>query len=401
MTLILVLLLSVFAVYAIEMLRHESTLRRLPIRIHVNGTRGKSSVTRLIAAGLREGGYRTFAKTTGSAARMIHADGREEPVERTSAPNIREQLGVMRRAVQEGAEALVIECMAVRPDLQRISEKRIVRSSIGVITNIRPDHLEVMGPRLEDVAMAISSTVPRRGKLYTSEPRFGTFLRGVARRRGSDFILTAPANEPTREEMEGFTYVEIPANVALALEICHDLGVERPTALRGMYRSIPDVGATTRFRFHREEKTLSFLNVFAANDRESITMLWRLLGLDQPQGYQVGVVVNNRGDRMRRAQDIAEVIARDIRADWYIAAGDQASAFIDMAARHGVSRSRLVNMGGRKPAEVLDRMFALTERDCTVMGIGNIGGFGLPFIGLLEQEHQRGVAEAAAEDGEA
>jgi hypothetical protein len=34
--------------------------------------RGKSSVTRLIAGGLRAGGRRTLAKTTGTSARLIH-----------------------------------------------------------------------------------------------------------------------------------------------------------------------------------------------------------------------------------------------------------------------------------------------------------------------------------------
>ena len=48
---------------------------KIPIRIHVNGTRGKSSVTRLIAAGLRAGGKRTFAKTTGTAPRVIDSIG--------------------------------------------------------------------------------------------------------------------------------------------------------------------------------------------------------------------------------------------------------------------------------------------------------------------------------------
>ena len=47
----------------IEYYNHYKSLRKLPIRIHVNGTRGKSSVARLIAAGMRAGGLRTYAKT--------------------------------------------------------------------------------------------------------------------------------------------------------------------------------------------------------------------------------------------------------------------------------------------------------------------------------------------------
>jgi poly-gamma-glutamate synthase PgsB/CapB len=396
MVLILTIVSIVTIALVIEMVRHRAVVRRIPIRIHVNGTRGKSSVTRLIAAGLRAGGLRTYAKTTGSAARLIFPDGTEEPIKRNSSPNIRAQLGIMRRAARDRAQALVIECMAVRPDLQRVTEERIVRSTIGVITNIRPDHLEVMGPRLEDVAIALSSTTPRRGQLFSSEARFAEFLQRVAERRGSSFHLTTPDSHPAPREMEDFLYVEIPENVGLALDVCAAAGVPRETALRGMYEAIPDIGATTRIRFEREGKSINFLNVFAANDRESIVFLWRLLGLSQPNGQQLGVLVNNRGDRMRRAKDMAEIIGREMLADWYIAAGEQAGVFVDMSVRAGVPRAKMVNMGGRGPAEVLDRMFALTESSSTVIGIGNIGGFGLPFMDLLEEESRRCQAPAGA-----
>jgi UDP-N-acetylmuramyl tripeptide synthase len=67
---ILVFLLAVaFLIYGVVEYRvHLANLRAIPIRVHVNGTRGKSSVARLIAAGLRAGDIRTVAKTTGSAA---------------------------------------------------------------------------------------------------------------------------------------------------------------------------------------------------------------------------------------------------------------------------------------------------------------------------------------------
>jgi len=50
----------IFSVY--EYYSHYTNRKKIPLTIHVNGTRGKSSVTRLIAAGLREGGKRTIAK---------------------------------------------------------------------------------------------------------------------------------------------------------------------------------------------------------------------------------------------------------------------------------------------------------------------------------------------------
>ena len=62
---------------AVEKQLHRRNLRAIPIRVMVNGTRGKTSVTRLIAAILREAGVRTWAKTTGSQAAWILPDGSE------------------------------------------------------------------------------------------------------------------------------------------------------------------------------------------------------------------------------------------------------------------------------------------------------------------------------------
>ena len=74
---VLVILLASFIIFGvIEYYKHQSVLSTIPIRIHVNGSRGKSSVTRLIAAGLRSGGLNTIAKVTGSAPRRINEKGK-------------------------------------------------------------------------------------------------------------------------------------------------------------------------------------------------------------------------------------------------------------------------------------------------------------------------------------
>ena len=48
--------------------------------IHVNGIRGKSTVSRLIDAGVRTGGYKTFTKTTGTSPRTISILGEEKEI---------------------------------------------------------------------------------------------------------------------------------------------------------------------------------------------------------------------------------------------------------------------------------------------------------------------------------
>ena len=86
----------------VENLLHQRCLKRIPVRVHVNGTRGKSTTTRLIAAGLRAGGLRVIAKTTGTAARLIMEDESELPVARRNGrANISEQMRIIRLAARQ------------------------------------------------------------------------------------------------------------------------------------------------------------------------------------------------------------------------------------------------------------------------------------------------------------
>ncbi|RTZ96436.1 MAG: hypothetical protein DSY36_00860 [Candidatus Neomarinimicrobiota bacterium] len=156
-TVVLILLIVGY----VEASNHRRIIAAIPLRIHVNGTRGKSSVTRLIAAGLRAGGLRTFAKTTGTAPRIIDAEGKDRIIHRLRSASIGEQIRLMRFFAKEKPDAVVMECMAVQPEYQWISEQKMIKSHIGVITNARPDHLEEMGPTLDDVRKSLGNSVEK------------------------------------------------------------------------------------------------------------------------------------------------------------------------------------------------------------------------------------------------
>ena len=220
-------MLTVYGVY--ENRRHLRHLERIPHRVHVNGTRGKSSVTRLIAGGVRAGGLRTMAKTTGTDARLLYPDGHESPVYRVGRPNLIEQTRIVRRAVEERVEVLVIECMAVQPELQPVAELRLVKSTVGVITNARADHLDGMGPTVDDVALTLAQTLPMHGAAFTAERERAHLLARVAAARGSTLVVTDPA-AVHEGDLAGFGYIEHAENVALALAVCAHFGVPRETA---------------------------------------------------------------------------------------------------------------------------------------------------------------------------
>ena len=90
-----ILLLILIGLGLVEAHFHRLALASLPIRIHVNGSRGKSSVTRLIAAGLRASGLKTLAKTTGTSPRIIDEQGRDRIIHRLRDASIGEQVRLL------------------------------------------------------------------------------------------------------------------------------------------------------------------------------------------------------------------------------------------------------------------------------------------------------------------
>lgn len=291
----------------IEYAAHKRRLSSFRIRVDVNGTRGKSTVTRLIAAGLSAGGIKTAAKTTGTLPRLVLPDGTEEPIRRRGKARISEQLWVAKRAASAGAEALVVECMALEAENQRVYEHMLVRSTIGVITNIRPDHLDVMGPTVNDVARTLAITIPKNADLVTADASFEGYLREECRKKKTTFHLAEP-NQVSKAELEMFRYTSFADNVAVALKACEIAGVDRNTALRGMLTAKPDPGVSPVSDITVDGRSMRVVNAFAANDVESTMRMWN--DFARPALETAGnliVVVNNREDRPQRVREMSHL----------------------------------------------------------------------------------------------
>lgn len=367
---------------ALESHLHNRLLRKIPYRIHVNGTRGKSSVTRLIAAGLRAGGIATCAKTTGTVPRMIFPDGSEYPVYRPSRSNIIEQLRVVRAAAAAKAEALVIECMALNPQLQSVCELKIVKSTHGVVTNARPDHLDVMGPTEVDVARAMAGTMPVGGNFYTAEQDHLGVFETAARDRGSSVHAIGDEHvaDVTWDDLSGFAHIEHPDNVALALKVCQDLGVPRRTALEGMWAATPDAGVLQMYSVRQREREIAFVNGFAANDPESTGHNWNMV-VGRFTGFDQRVALFNcRADRTDRSIQLADACLKWKPADRYVLVGSATDVFARRALANGMNPARLLSAERLPTENVLNNIEQGAGRSAMVMGMGNIAGPGMQII---------------------
>ena len=365
--------------WRITIVAHQRRLQQLDVRVHVNGIRGKSSVTRLVAGVLREGGFVTVAKTTGSAARVIGPRGEETPIKRRGAATINEQIDVVEEHVQPDVEALVIECMAVRPLYQQYSQDFMVRSDITVITNVREDHQEEMGETLPEIADSLAVTTPRNGILITAEdrPELQERLRRTAEARGSRFLYADPA-WVLDEDLRRFDYLQFKENVAIGLAIGDILGIDRDVALRGMVKSVPDVGVVRLITYDIRGKRVLWVPLFAANDRESVVLTFELLQAYFPPNATVIGILNNRRDRGRRAELFSRMVPLDLAPylDHVITFG----AYEDVSTRTmvelGYPADRIHNLGESvNPSldQILDTLADLIPgREAVLIGMVNI-----------------------------
>ncbi|TWT36924.1 Capsule biosynthesis protein CapB [Posidoniimonas corsicana] len=367
---------------AAESFFHRRRLNQIPTRVHVNGTRGKSSVARLIAAGMRESGIRTCCKTTGTLPQMILPDGTEFPVFRPAGANVIEQIRIVDAALEFGAESIVMECMALIPYLQFLSENKLVRATHGVITNAREDHLDVMGPGERDVALALLGMVPPGQKLFTAERDHIDLFQKVCDDRGAQLIAVTEEDVAaiTPLDLAGFPYVEHAENVALSLRVCEDLGADRATALRGMWAAKPDTGAMVAHEMDFFGREIKFVNGFAANDPESTERIWKMALERYPDVKRRIAVFNCRVDRPDRSAQLGRVIAQWPQADYYVLIGTGTFMFAREAVKQGIDALKLVFLEDRKADEIFERVIELSAGSALVMGMANIGGVGLDVV---------------------
>lgn len=347
---------------------HARRRARIAIRIHVAGTRGKSSTVRYIAAGFRSAGFVTLAKTTGTEPSLILPDGTEKRIRRWGAPAIREQRDLVAEAARLGANVLVVEAMAIQPEYLDALERFYIRATDLVVTNLRPDHEEQLGSGEHAVAEAIAACIPAQGRIFASTEAASAIATQAAARGAQLLEVKAPDDRPEAQ------------NLSLAAAVCRDHGIEIDAGSAIFAQATPDVGAFQMSMAELDGRTLRFANAFSCNDAASFRQLWQH---HQPADAATAFFLSPRSDRPLRTQRFLEEIAR-LAPQAQLFIGSRNVMIRRLARRCGFADDHIHLV---PPSLTHDKLAAIASAlpdDTVLWGIGNFKGDGERMARLLQ-----------------
>lgn len=304
-TIIILSLSFLYIMYLIiEYIYYKNLRKQFKHIVHVNGTRGKSTVTRMIGHILNENGFKTATKTTGTIPSIIYPNKEEKVLFRIGNPNIKEQLKVMRLAKKAGAEVLVVECMAITPQYQNITHYKMLNADITVITNARKDHQEILGETEKEIACSFKNTISNKGVLFVNENISKYYIKKSQSLETK--LITFKAYE---HEQNIDLYAE---NVGAALEVANYFNIDEEKALLDLKTYPKDVGSIDIYRKNNH----TFINGFSINDVESLKVTLKELDISNVDTY----LINNRSDRSYRIKEHLNFL-KEIKPKKVIVAG--------------------------------------------------------------------------------
>jgi poly-gamma-glutamate synthase PgsB/CapB len=365
--------LVVFLGYlALERILHERRLRRIPLRILVAGTRGKSSVVRLVAAAMREAGYRTVAKTTGSRPVIIYPDGEEKTIPRRGQPTISEGKKLIEIGADLGARALVAEMMSIQPESSFVESHQIIRPHVVALTNVRVDHVAQMGGTRERVAQCLATAIPDKTTLLVPEEELFPIFSETAHK-----LIPVPAM-PGKENVDSF---ELEENRALAVAVTDFLEINRDTALNGMRRAQSDLGALHVWTLTFADRRLHLASLFAANDPDSTrrALDWLLKSKVLPRNNMHGLLTL-RKDRGDRSLQWLDALNRDhfSELEGLFLIGEHAPVIASRVKTRW--RGPVCVLRADSPEYVTTTIAEEAQPDSLVVGMGNMGGTGKKLV---------------------
>lgn len=320
-------------------------------RVLVTGSRGKSSIVRLLHAALNDAGLQAYARITGVVPRELGPHG-VRSISRSSGAHVEEMRWWLNQ-LPVSAEAIILENSAITPDLQDLAG-RWLRPTVTVLTNTLPDHQELWGPARVNATQVLVGGLPRGGQVILPAAfEDDQYLLELLNRRDCDTIFARPAADAGEDYRC--------TNLGLALETAQHLGLESAAALAALLAVPRD-----RYDFHVARLAgAEVAMAFSANDITSTMALFNSLWWAKED---TRLVYNHRADRPARFKSFVEWLSHS-RWREVLIIGDRPRA------RPGSTRYLDI-----KNEQGLLRLFRPGDK---IFGCGNISGLPLSLSAIL------------------
>ena len=270
--------------------------------------------------------------------------------------------------------------MALRPENQHAAESQMIRSSLGIVTNFRPDHQEVAASDTDDIPAALAFSFPKNGTLLMP----GREVTPAVRSRLEKLHTTLTTAQPSL----GFPETDHPVfgpHFALlkAVQEHHRLPDEAygRAAARWRERLCPE---SFLLPFPGADNERRFVDLFSCNDvtsaREVVHWLEECKLIRPPYD----ILLTCRSDRPLRTRAFLEWILPALGEGRLVLAGGFPLLTVDrLQRRFGVPGGAIRKHARINPERIVSDLAA---RRFTILGLGNYVRTGESILSHLKKD---------------
>ncbi len=174
---------------------HREVISKVPIRISVTGTRGKSSQVHLIVKLIAKRDLWTIAKITGDIPFFFDNDAIYKIIRKDGRPVLMDETAFLTDICNNNLgrypDAVVLENQAIKPYTMLAFHRLYCKPRYIVVTNIRRDHCDFLGNTKDEVAHAIGEGFADADTVISGETDKGAndILKFHAQKIGAAFMV--------------------------------------------------------------------------------------------------------------------------------------------------------------------------------------------------------------------
>ncbi len=299
----LVVVLGFVLFLFVEYINLSSALKKVPLKILVNGTRGKSTSVKLIYDILRVNGFKVFAKTTGNYPQIYFPNNEIKTIKRYAPAGIIENIRYLHFMARKKPDAIVLECNALQAETQRILSNFIFKPDYIVLVNILPDHQEIMGGNLNKNVSVIAESLFKKSKLIVNQNTFDLLKKSDI--KNSKILIAGNEKLPVNVQ-------NIPENVLesqwqLISTFSNDLNLDDSKTKKVFQEFWNKI--SNEISVSLPDKNIELWDLFSVNDIISTEQFINFRLEKGAENSTITFLLNCREDRPLRTKDFSKLIS--------------------------------------------------------------------------------------------